>query len=797
MRRKFYSLVILVFLFASLIQAQSRIDYNGQKLFLSGSNVAWINFAGDIGPAAPRISDFRNYFQSISQAGGNSIRFWLHTTGTNTPEFNSDGFVVGPGKDAVANLKKILDVAWENKVGMILSIWSFDMLRKNMAPTYLTRNRALLMDTVYTRAFINNSLLPMVRELKNHPAIICWEVFNEPEGMSTEFGWSDITTKDVPMFFIQRFINLVAGAIHREDSNAKVTNGSWGFPAQTDVATLGKKTPEESILNLPAAEKQKIEDAFEKKYNVKLKIEEIAKIFSITGANKNYYRDDRLIQAGGDQKGTLDFYTVHYYDWAGIAMSPFHFPYSYWNLDKPLVVAEFYVQDTFGITYEKLYRKLFDTGYAGAVDWGWDNSTYSTRAKQSMRELYRSYPYEIVVSPKSGVIYSFSAQPPVVEKGDSTIIEWKTAVGSHATLNGQPVNIFGNIIVKPTKTELYKLETTGDVPSSATTLVEYTPPGKIFSFRSLSTEIAAGESTRLIWETSKGSSVTINGQSVKEDGSLIITPTQNPSKYTLISKGDVTDSSSIMIYIVAPEKVNRVLNKSIIASSVYDATTKPEFANDGNLFTSWISQYTDVQWIEIDLGSNFTLSKINIYWGNEYAKVYRVGISADRINYQLIKTNQNGLGGIETIDNLQVTGRYLKFLFDKRAVASKGYSIMEIEAYGKQEPNSVDDEKHELPSSFSLDQNYPNPFNPTTIIKYSIPFVETSRAPSLQHISLKVYDILGREIATLVNEEKQAGVYEVSFNSESISNSSLPSGVYFYSLSAGKFSATRKMILLR
>ena len=83
-----------------------------------------------------------------------------------------------------------------------------------------------------------------------------------------------------------------------------------------------------------------------------------------------------------------------------------------------------------------------------------------------------------------------------------------------------------------------------------------------------------------------------------------------------------------------------------------------------------------------------------------------------------------------------------------------------------------------------LDQNYPNPFNPATKIKYSI--------PKRSYIILKVYDILGNEITTLLNEEKPAGTYEVTWN---VVN--LPSGIYFYRLQAGSFVETKKMILLK
>lgn len=99
----------------------------------------------------------------------------------------------------------------------------------------------------------------------------------------------------------------------------------------------------------------------------------------------------------------------------------------------------------------------------------------------------------------------------------------------------------------------------------------------------------------------------------------------------------------------------------------------------------------------------------------------------------------------------------------------------------------VSDENH--PDEFRLFQNYPNPFNPTTKIKYTIPAVVTHRAVS---VLLKVYDILGNEITTLVNEDKSAGSYEVEFNA-----GNLPSGIYFYRLEAGMNISIKKLILLK
>ena len=101
----------------------------------------------------------------------------------------------------------------------------------------------------------------------------------------------------------------------------------------------------------------------------------------------------------------------------------------------------------------------------------------------------------------------------------------------------------------------------------------------------------------------------------------------------------------------------------------------------------------------------------------------------------------------------------------------------------------VDKNLERAPSNFCLENNYPNPFNPSTTITYSIP--QLPNQPYIK-IRLLVYDALGREIATLVNQKQAPGKYSVKFN-----GSNLPSGVYFYTLRINNFVQSRKMILLR
>lgn len=128
------------------------------------------------------------------------------------------------------------------------------------------------------------------------------------------------------------------------------------------------------------------------------------------------------------------------------------------------------------------------------------------------------------------------------------------------------------------------------------------------------------------------------------------------------------------------------------------------------------------------------------------------------------------------------------------------YRLKQIDFDGTFEYSNIIEVTIDAPIKFGLEQNYPNPFNPTTKIKYTIP-VNPPSSPFTKggngnsrggFVTLIVYDVLGNEVATLVDEYKPAGRYEVEFNA-----ASLPSGVYFYQLKAGEYIQTKKMILLR
>lgn len=144
--------------------------------------------------------------------------------------------------------------------------------------------------------------------------------------------------------------------------------------------------------------------------------------------------------------------------------------------------------------------------------------------------------------------------------------------------------------------------------------------------------------------------------------------------------------------------------------------------------------------------------------------------------YQTVEMNDGqGSANISINDVLIIDPQHWILMADPVIVTSLNEDIVSITDYG-------------------LEQNYPNPFNPNTTIKYQI--------PELSFITIKIYDVLGNEVATLINEEKPAGIYEVEFSAEGGSASgrdeyTLPSGIYFYRLESSSFAQTKKLILLK
>ena len=163
-----------------------------------------------------------------------------------------------------------------------------------------------------------------------------------------------------------------------------------------------------------------------------------------------------------------------------------------------------------------------------------------------------------------------------------------------------------------------------------------------------------------------------------------------------------------------------------------------------------------------------------------YAQRYTIDGSTLGSNFMVINTSEEDQS---SPDVKLWNGRIYNTWADNRA-GGTGYDIW-ANVLDWNNPVGVEDEETlEIPSAFSLSQNYPNPFNPSTKIRYSI--------PQSSNVVIKVFDVLGNEIATLVNEEKPVGIYEITWYAES-----LPSGIYFYRIQTGSFVETKKMVLMK
>jgi hypothetical protein len=308
--------------------------YNGKKIFFSGTNLAWSDYNSDVGDSPLNENAWRKAVEGTRAAGGNAIRWWLFNNMSQSPTIDqSTHLVSGPKENTIANMKKALDIAEEYGVMVSMCLFSHNLMEPNQWGLYsekldITANEKLFEDEG-TAAFITNVLNPVVKAIGNHNALMTWEVFNEPEGM-TSVGW---TAKKLDKAVLQKFTNKIAAAIHTANPELLVSTGSVNIQYQS------------------------------------------------------WWNDSELIAAGGEANGTLDFFQTHYYPYyQNDAVSPFvntaaQMAAKYNYDSKPMIIGEFPASGWKGDTYtasmaaktqistEECYRKAFDGGYAGALAW--------------------------------------------------------------------------------------------------------------------------------------------------------------------------------------------------------------------------------------------------------------------------------------------------------------------------------------------------------------------------------------------------------------------------------------------
>jgi hypothetical protein len=233
--------------------------------------------------------------------------------------------------------------------------------------------------------------------------------------------------------------------------------------------------------------------------------------------------------------------------------------------------------------------------------------------------------------------------------------------------------------------------------------------------------------------------------------------------HTLGSSFTLFDASTCQIF----EKNFQIVGSPFLGDSLlFTKSSDMELTAYSGITKNWTTHQTDQIINALNIGD-----EVGIGASVNYAKYW--GYSAYKDTYYELVPEGNWLSPASMAGG-------------KTAIVMRTNKIY---AFSPGVVNSIDDNAINIVSNFFLSQNYPNPFNPSTTIRW--------QQPEAGIVTLKVYDILGNEITTLVNEELPAGEYEVEFNSHSGEVRNLSSGLYFYQLTAGKFIQTKKMILVK
>ncbi|KAK2723828.1 mannan endo-1,4-beta-mannosidase-like [Artemia franciscana] len=350
-------LLLVPSFWAKLTAQPDGFYYNGQKVFLSGANIAWYSYGYDFGnnqydSHGPQLE---SWLTEISNNGGNSVRIWLHVEGENTPKWDSNGYVTAPDASGTlfSDMKRFLNFAQSKNILVIFTLW-------NGAEMHNQKVIDLVWDDSKLESYIDNVLRPMASELRGHPALGAWEIVNEMEGSvrvpdsrsercfdtgildGSGAGW---TFKSIQMERFLRFYNLQLAVLKTTDPTALVTGGSWSEKSQN----------------------------------------------SVFSGSFNYYSDECLTKAGGNPTGTLDFFQMHSYAWQSQwnPSGPFKHPASSYNLGKPIVIGEFASSCSEGESIEQLMEHAYSNGYSGI--WTWTYSVHGGGCEDDRATQHRGF----------------------------------------------------------------------------------------------------------------------------------------------------------------------------------------------------------------------------------------------------------------------------------------------------------------------------------------------------------------------------------------------------------------------
>ncbi len=326
---------------------------------------------------------------------------------------------------------------------------------------------------------------------------------------------------------------------------------------------------------------------------------------------------------------------------------------------------------------------------------------------------------------------------------------------------------------------MVKNQGTGPSPAGTPLKVDFSVDGNEVSHAvKFNESIPAGGMALVCADT--GISNGTNSWSAGQVGNFEVSAVVNSGKSIdeLISNNNSCEDT---VTVISKPPINIALNKTATSSSVESSSYPPSYAVDGNSSTRWSSQFSDPQWLKVDLGAVYDIDHVTILWETAYASEFEVLVSADGASWQVAQHISNGTGGLNNLP-ISMKARYVEMYGMQRAT-QWGYSIYEFQVYIPDTTDSVDGSA-QIPQKYLLEDNFPNPFNPSTEIRYQL--------STASQVTLKVYDVLGREVATLAEGKESAGYYKVKFD-----GSRLSSGLYFYRLTANNFSSAKKMMLVK
>ena len=303
------------------------------------------------------------------------------------------------------------------------------------------------------------------------------------------------------------------------------------------------------------------------------------------------------------------------------------------------------------------------------------------------------------------------------------------------------------------------------------------------------TDLSGATGTRdrglMIYQSMSGDAQGVQGVFTMTGGSFTWPSPSGPAFYVTNSTGIITlsdvkinNSSTVLVKAAADQWGNSGTNGG-----------KVKFTADGEILTGNIV-VDDISSVAVSLKNNSSFTgSINSANTAGSADLTLDETSTCTVTADSYINSLNDTGGISDSTVNNITGNGYNIYYDASLSANSilGNKTYSLNNGGELIPvnvNAADRQQKTAPDYWELEQNYPNPFNPSTSINYQI--------PAAAHVSLIVYNSLGREIAELVNSEKTAGKYTVSFRATNLS-----SGIYYYTLRAGKFLKTKKMILLK